>query len=822
MLFNKHQHALPWILLGSAAQKRGLFMRTFITKYLVSGPKITPFEHEQTDTNQIRYEQYLRSIIAKERGEVPHESVKIGAISELGMPWEYYDSPGDYFLSIKQFSYTLTKTQVMAAFCLSAPRDLTLSLALWSYAAVEIWQEDRCICHMDTPLYKPMKRIPFTASLKAGINQFLIRMTCLGARDTRNMFGIELLDHTDEVTCILPDTKQGSFYEQGQCYLSSIQLEENTLVIPPCPSGLTLSLSYESDSEHPIYLTGLSAYTMEKTDPHITLTLSDQQHTLNRVLERINQIVPDTKTKKNPYEILSLSCEGPEFEGKRLNLLYWMAGKALNRPVKYHLECLDQALCEIERRTDCSDFYMAALLRHIHCYGLPEELKCRTRQAFLNYRYWMTENGSDGMCFWSENHSLLFFINAYMAGQLYPDDLFSRSQRLGHEQSEWALSCIQQWMKDVVEYGFDEFLSADYMCVTLGALLNVLDYAPKQESEHAKKLLDLMFHNFACHCFQGEIIAPQGRIYRSVLYPYTQHAQALMYLLDSDCPMAESEWLSFLLTSQYSIPVQEKKWINQNLNMAYSSSNARIHLYKTSDYILTSVQSPRTDGGAMWSPVPEEILNDTSLETLVIRNKAMNECFHGTSHFEPGTYGYQQHMCYAAIGREALVFVNHPGETSDLSSMRPGYWYGNGLMPAMKQQDNSLGCIYELNDRHPVDFIHFFFPKCKFDFWNYDGTWLFASKDDSYIGIWCNMPLIPWNDQLVDCEYRAYGGNIASFWQLGCKKEFGTMEAFITYCHTCSPVFENHTLTSYITGKNGEKNEFTLTYDEHDNPSQYV
>ena len=40
-------------------------MRQFITKYLVSGPKITPFAHEQTDTNQIRYEQYLRSIIAE-------------------------------------------------------------------------------------------------------------------------------------------------------------------------------------------------------------------------------------------------------------------------------------------------------------------------------------------------------------------------------------------------------------------------------------------------------------------------------------------------------------------------------------------------------------------------------------------------------------------------------------------------------------------------------------------------------------------------------------------------------------------------------------
>lgn len=799
-------------------------MRKFITNYLVSGPKITPFEHEQTDTNQIRYEQYLRSIIAKEQGSVPEKSVQIGTNSELGMPWKYYDSYGDYFLSIKQFSYTLTKTQVMAAFCLSTPVNLTISMALWTYGAIEIWQEESCICHINTPCYKPMKRIPFSASLKKGENLFLVRMTCLGARDTRNMFGVELLNHKDTVTCILPDQKHGVFYEKGQAYLKSIRLEDDTLLLPPLKCDAVLNLSYESSPNDSILLNGQSVYQLEKPDHHITLTLVQGIHTVRRTLERINKIVPDTKTKENPYEILSQSCEGEQFQGQRLSLLYWMAGKALNRPVNHHLECLDQTLCEIEGRTDCSDFYMAALLRHIRCYGIPSELEKRTKEAFLQYRYWMTEQGSDGMCFWSENHSLLFFINAYMAGQLYPDDHFCRSKRSGQEQSEWALSCIRQWLHDVVTYGFDEFLSADYMCVTLGALLNVFDYAPKKESKDAGTLLDLMFHHFACHCFQGEIIAPQGRIYRSVLYPYTQHAQALMYLLDPSCPMAESEWLSFLLTSNYSIPVKEKEWMNKNLDMAYSSSNARIHLYKTNDYVLTSVQSPRTDNGPLWSPVPEDVLNDSSLDTLVIRNKAMNECFHGTSHFEPGTYGYQQHMCYAAIGREAVLFVNHPGETTDLSSMRPGYWYGNGLMPAMKQIKHSMGCIYELNDRHPVDFIHFFFPKCKFDFWTYDGSWLFASREESYIGIWCNVPLIPWDDLLVDCEYRAYGGNIASFWQLGCKKEHGTMESFMELCHNLSVQFEAHTLTvkgGFLPNANKE-DVFSLTYSEHDNPSQYV
>lgn len=862
-------------------------MRQFITKYLVSGPKITPFAHEQTDTNQIRYEQYLRSIIAEKHTLPPQGQVSLGAVSELDMPWEFYDSPGDYFLSIKQFSYTLTKTEVLAACCLRAEKSVSIPMALWSYGAVEIWLRDTCICRMDAPQYKPMKRIPFTAVLEEGDNLFLLRMTCLGARDTRNMLGLERLDNEAGVTCILPHGDHSVFYENGQAYLASIRLEGDTLLLPPMPvsqypahgadsaadstreetrlffipqgNGEFIHGSLTPDEQtRAVDLTGRRSYDIPENDPHISLVLCSGSHSVRRNLERINHIVPDIETKQDPYAVLSQSCEGDHFEGKRLNLLYWLAGRALNRPVKFQLECLDQALEEIQRRADCSDFYMAALLRHIRCYGLPQQMKDRAKEAILHYRYWMTENGSDGMCFWSENHSLLFFIDAYMAGQLFPEDTFLRSGRTGLEQSRWALSCIRQWLRDVVEYGFDEFLSADYMCVTMGALLNVVDFAPEEESAQASALLDRLFHSFACHCFQGEIIAPQGRIYRSVLYPYTQNAQALMYLLDPDCPMALSEWLSFLLTSKYQLPREEKKWFRENLDMAYSSSNARIHLYKTQDYILTSVQSPRTDGGSMWSPVPQEILEDTSLDTLVIRNKAMNECFHGTSHFQPGVYGYQQHMCYAALDREAVVFVNHPGETSDLSSMRPGYWYGNGLMPAMKQEKNFLGFIYQLNDRHPVDFIHFFFPQCKFDAWSYDGSWLFASKGTSYLGIWCSAPLVPWNDLLVDCEFRAYGtangasdnaaditgqdadsaggtpnGSIASFWVLGRQETanspdgqdaYASMEAFMEACRSLKPQFSGSVLAVKLADIRNlhETEAFTLTYQEYDDPSQYV
>jgi hypothetical protein len=89
--------------------------------------------------------------------------------------------------------------------------------------------------------------------------------------------------------------------------------------------------------------------------------------------------------------------------------------------------------------------------------------------------------------------------------------------------------------------------------------------------------------------------------------------------------------------------------------------------------------------------------------------KSFNERFHGTTFFRPGVYGYQQHLFTASLGEDAIVFVNHPGASSDSSSMRPGYWYGNGILPLVRQSDCLLAACYEIPDDYPVSFTHAYF-----------------------------------------------------------------------------------------------------------------
>ncbi|WP_430509174.1 hypothetical protein [Gottfriedia solisilvae] len=52
--------------------------------------------------------------------------------------------------------------------------------------------------------------------------------------------------------------------------------------------------------------------------------------------------------------------------------------------------------------------------------------------TILSFKYWMDEPGDDSMCYWSENHQLLFFTCAYVAGRYYDHELFRNSGLTGH------------------------------------------------------------------------------------------------------------------------------------------------------------------------------------------------------------------------------------------------------------------------------------------------------------------------------------------------------------------------------------------------------
>jgi hypothetical protein len=196
--------------------------------------------------------------------------------------------------------------------------------------------------------------------------------------------------------------------------------------------------------------------------------------------------------------------------------------------------------------------------------------------------------------------------------------------------------------------------------------------------------------------------------------------------------------------------------------------------------------------------------------------KSMNESYHGTTRFEPGVYGYQQHMWTAALDGETMIFANHPGEAADDGGMRPGYWYGNGIMPAVRQEGSLLGAVYVIDERHPIGFTHLFFPLDKLDRTERQGGWLFGQKDKGYVGVWCSTTLVAHQDRLFHCEQRAYARRAAYLCQCGSEPDFGSLEAFMAYCQQLKPEFDEAGLC--LTAGGG----FALQYEACENLTQYI
>lgn len=795
--------------------------QSFIPYYVSSGPVFTPFiDDTVADNNQIRYEQHLRSVVAVRHMPAPDADIRLGEASELGMPWECRQTEGG-FLNIPQFSRTPQKVELLAAVLLKINEPLAVPVTIWTYAALDVWLNGQLAASTEVPVYKPIRKLAAVLELKPGENLLLIRMQNLAVRDTRNIFGVELLEHREQIEFRLPDEENARPIMELDKWLAELKLGEGRLALPsapPCP----VYLAYERDGqlEEAVQLTGVEQ-TGLRSDRSLAVVYGEVNGTRrSRKIELLHNrrasyaIVadPEQRRLKLLEELAGMGVDG-EFHPLRFGLFYALARSLTGRRGPHDLLHIRTSIEQIGRREDCSDFFLAGLLRMMSLSLLPEELEAEAEQAILNYRYWMTEEGSDGMCFWSENHALMFYICAYMAGKRYPDKIFPRSGRTGEEQSRMALWRIRQWLADVEEYGFEEFLSGDYMCVTCGALLNVVDYMEEEESARAAWLLDLVFKQFAGHSLHGSVIAPQGRIYRSVILPFTQAAQALLYLANPQAPYGNSEWMVFFMNSRYRLPEGLAQLMNGPQEMEYQTGNAWVKFVKRAEYALTSVQSPRNDAKKLfWENELSDLELDPDSNAFV---KSLNECYHGTTRFEPGVYGYQQHMWCAALDHETVIFANHPGEAADEGGMRPGYWYGNGIMPAVKQQGTMLGAVYGIGDRHPVGFTHLYFPEAKLDQAERRGAWLFGRKGEGYAGVWCSSPMTPYDDRLFRCEQRVYARHAAYLVQCGSASEHGSLEGFISYCAGLAPVFDETALQ--LTAA-----DFELTYVACENNSQYI
>lgn len=400
-------------------------------------------------------------------------------------------------------------------------------------------------------------------------------------------------------------------------------------------------------------------------------------------------------------------------------------------------ELLISTLQRISARQDCSDFSMVPLLwiwHDFHGEHFPAVLWKRVRSAIVGYRYWYDELGNDVMWYWSENHALCFHTAQYLAGQMFPDALFTASGRRGCEQQAIATQRLQRWFDAVEQQGFVEWNSAPYYPVDyigLFALYQLADDASLRQ--RAQRLIDRLMQTCALHYQSGIAAGTMGRVY-------------------------EKELLASSLTELSAFG--HVAWGGGHLNRKCAS----LPFFCLSDYVppAESVRYARLTHGALNAHYACGGGNIVAWKQPAV---SLSSCVDHHS----GERGHQQHLVDVqfAARPDARLWVNHPGDVAPGSEARPSFWAGNGVLPRVMQVENQAMLLWQLDEREALGWTHLHLHAEAFDEVRPLVQGVVVRAGNAFAAVLCSQPLTVNGD-----EVRAEGRRVAWWLEVG-QGDFG-------------------------------------------------
>jgi len=226
---------------------------------------------------------------------------------------------------------------------------------------------------------------------------------------------------------------------------------------------------------------------------------------------------PEYLSRKAQYLVYCNDNNGPGSGG-----IYGQACRAYTGAGTFNEVVIQSALDKINNREDCSDFAMNGILRILYLDRrnptLPDALRDSMNDTVLNFMYWLDEPDPSGigndMCWWSENHQILFHTAELLAGILFPDTVFPTSLMTGKEHMEHARPLIHKWLDNRARFGFSEWHSNVYFNEDMPALVNLVDFADEKSIRiKATMILDVLAFDMATNFYKGVFATTHGRTY---------------------------------------------------------------------------------------------------------------------------------------------------------------------------------------------------------------------------------------------------------------------------------------------------------------------
>lgn len=732
-----------------------------INKWLLDGFAINenPCKKEFRDKRRSNIPQYLETITSTEND------------LELYFPW------GNPAVERSGFWFVPTYLQSYAFTYLECSYDHKATLNLRTCGGMTLWINDKFVTDF-TPYTRNIEaKTAVEVELKKGLNKFVVCFDDLAERDTYYYFRIDYLGE-DQIEIVLPvgenDVTEINDIEAmlSEAYFNNDTFKEGEVELQiknKLNRDIEFKFEYEttqltdndSKKKSKVCLkSGLDRLNLGDVSKFpmgfnyidiltVTGAIKIERKLGVQIFDSSSQNIEEAKTiEQRKKEALKFIAKNSDY-----NIHKALAILATGGDVKEAESIILRGIDGINKRRDCSDFYLISIFRIWKEYRdkgiFSEEFWAKIKECILSFRYWIDELGDDVMWFFSENHSLLFHSCELLAGQLFPDEMFTNSNENGSFHKNKAEELLIKWFERFFEEGLAEWNSSMYMPVDVVGVINIYELAESKElREMAKKAMDLIYYLLAVNAHDGVVCTTFGRSYEKELKG--QYASGTTSLLWIGYGIGYLNNYSIsnvsLCLSEYEPPKEYEQYLSVKKDESCIFKNeqgvggyAKVYNYKTKDFMLSSIYD-----------------------------------------FRPGHKGYQEHVIEGFIDSETHVWINHPGQLYNFGAGRPNFWAGNGYLPKVIQYKGLCVVSFKIDKENDADYTHAYFPKNEFDEVEEANNWIFARKGDAYIGIYANNE-IRIQHQGVNKDRELISDGYDNLWllRMGNIEEFKTFENFV-------------------------------------------
>lgn len=810
-----------------------------VRHWLACGPAATPLENLETVVPPtgdphgkgrrwaMNYWAYHPEVVAlKQRvyraltpfAWTPEATPVVGGTAPADLTWRYSVVRDDQMADFSRFNFAPSLMRGWLFAQVHAPSAMRVTVEIFTIGPVQLWLNERLAYQFDeTFSYVAPMVLKTEIELTAGENNLYLHGMMLGWREARLALGLRFIDSPDvEIHLPIGETPAAQWHA-ADAALSALNLTQ--FAFPDLPARLTL----DTAAEQPVTLdvtvalpaaggpwaqfAGVdlpqaSARLHLAPGEPVDLPLTDEIATAMAQLPGENTLTLTVRPIDGTPMVVNYPLWASrnrfstqpygDYESRRreavqhlaemydYDVFAAMAAVETGRAPQISSNAVRVASAFMLNRHDCADFYALSLLALLYRFGdspaLQDADRLALEETFLGFKYWIDEPGIDGMCYCTENHQILFHVTGYLAGQRWPDRIFTNSGWTGRQQQARAASRIKSWILRRLRGGFSEWDSNAYLTMDIFSMLSLVEFADSPRlREMAETLLNKAFFMIASQSYRGAHGSTHGRCYVEGL----KSARA-----ENSSNIQRIAWGMGIFNGETRATGM--------LSMARRYRVPEILQRIGADVARTSVTYARSNAAFR----PEFDMHSGEWDVRTITRRTADYMLSAAIDQRPGAMGVQEHLWQATLGPEAAVFTNYPGNNQLHGQARPNFWAGSVRLPRIGMTGRTLAALYRIDKNVGLGFSHAYFPTAFFDEWQLAGQWVFARVGDGYIALWGDGDLhLTASGQHAEQELRSAGGGHAWLCSLGSAVEDGDFDAFRRKVLAHAPQYHADTLT---------------------------